>query len=237
MEAEYLQNGLVLLQDDGLFPLGTDAMVLADFARIPRGAAVCDLCAGGGAVGFLLLAQDRSRSVTAVELQQAACELMERSVRKNALEERFRILRGDVRQIRSLLPRGSFRHVVCNPPYYPVGSGFPPGDEAQAIARTELCCTPEDFCAAAKWLLPTGGSLWLVHKPERLAELCCALRAAALEPKRLRAVCPKPGSAPSLLLIRAVRGGKPGLDWLPPLVLKDENGAPTEEYRRIYHLI
>ena len=236
MQTEYLQNDLILLQAERLFPLGTDAMVLADFAQAPRGAAVCDLCAGGGAVGLLMMAADPTLRVTAVELQAPACALMEQTREKNGLAGRFTVLQGDIREIRALLPQGSFRHVVCNPPYDPAGSGAEPEDEAQAIARTERFCSFEDVCRAARWLLPTGGSLWLVHRPERLAELCCELRAAGLEPKRLRAVCPRPGSAPSLLLLRAVRGGKPGLDWQAPLTLADETGQPTEEYRRIYHM-
>ena len=141
MKSEFLQNGITLPQSEGLFKLGTDAMVLADFAVPPKGAAVCDLCAGSGAVGLMLLARDPALTVTAVELQEDACALMDRAVAENGLEDRFRVLQGDLRQIRSLLPAGSFRHLVCNPPYYPVGGGYVPADEAQAVARTELCCT------------------------------------------------------------------------------------------------
>lgn len=233
---ELLENGIKLFRGGTAFPLSTDAVLLADFAAVPKGAAVCDLCAGAGALGLLLLDRDPSLSVTALELRAEPCALMERSRAENALGDRFRVLRGDVRAVRQLLPHGSFRQVVCNPPYYPVGSGFAPADETQAVARTELCCGPADYCGAAAWLLPTGGSFWLVHKPERLAELCCALREAGLEPKTLRPVCPRPDSAPSLLLLRSVKGGKPGLAWLPPLILSIPDGTPTAEYRRIYRM-
>ena len=236
MTTEFLQNGITLPQSEGQFKLGTDAMLLADFAAPPRGAAVCDLCAGSGAVGLLLLAQDPSLNVTAVELQEAACALMDRAVSENRLEDRFRVLQGDLREIRRLLPAGSFRQLVCNPPYYPLSGGYVPENESQAIARTEHCCTLDDVCAAASWLLKSGGSLWMVHLPGRLADLCCALRAAGLEPKRLRLVCPKPNAAPSLVLIRASRSGKPGLRWDVPLVLANDDGSPSEEYRRIYHI-
>ena len=211
MKAERLENGITLYSGD--FPLGTDAVRLAEFAAVPKGAAVCDLCAGSGAVGLLMLARDPSLSVTAVELREEACALAERSAAESGISGRFRVLRGDLRAIRALLPHGSFRQVVCNPPYYPVGSGYVPADEAQAAARTERFCTLEEVCAAAAWLLPTGGSLWMVHRPERLTDLLCALRAHDLEPKVLQPVCAAPGKAPSLLLIRAVRGGKPGLKW------------------------
>ena len=233
---ECLQNGLILPQSQGAFRLGTDAMVLADFARPEPGAAVCDLCAGSGAVGLLLLAREPRLRVTAVELQAAACDLMDRALRENRLEDRFLVLRGDLREIRGFLPQGSFRHVVCNPPYFPLGRGALPQDRAQAIARTELCCTLADVCAAARWLLPTGGSLWLVHRPERAAEVLTALTQAELEPKRLRPVCSRPGAAPSLFLVQATRGARPGLIWEAPLVLSNPDGSPTEAYRRIYHI-
>ena len=211
-------------------------MLLADFAEPTHGSAVCDLCAGGGAVGLLLLARDPSLSITAVEIQESACALLERAVAGNGLEQRLRVLRGDLREIRKLLPAGSFRHLVCNPPYYPVGGGYAPENESQAIARTELCCTLADVCAAVGWLLKSGGCLWMVHLPGRMADLFCTLRAAGLEPKRLRLVCPRPNAAPSLILVKATRGGKPDLKWDRPLVLANSDGSPSEEYRRIYHM-
>ncbi|MBQ1372480.1 MAG: methyltransferase [Oscillospiraceae bacterium] len=235
MNTELLNGWLRLPRDEG-FPLGTDAVVLADFARPPRGSAVCDLCAGSGAVGLQLAARDRSLRLTAVELRAEACATLERTAEDNAITDRVRVLQGDLREIRTLLLAGSFAQLTCNPPYYPVGSGFVPKNEAQTIARTERCCTIEDVCKAAAWLLRTGGCLWMVHRPERLTDLLCSLRANKLEPKRLRLVCPRPGAAPSLLLIQAVRGGKPGLGWNPPLLLANEDGSPSEEYRRIYRL-
>ena len=67
---ETLQNGLRLHLDASAFRLGTDAVLLGDFAKPPRGAAVCDLCAGSGAVGLLLLDRDPSLTVTALELRE-----------------------------------------------------------------------------------------------------------------------------------------------------------------------
>ncbi len=235
MKDEFLQNGIRLAQSEALFRLGTDAMVLADFAKPDRGGEVCDLCAGAGAVGLLLLAEDPGLRVTAVELQAEACGLLRQSAEKSGVSGRVTVLQTDLREL-GALPAGRFRHVVCNPPFYPVGAGFAAENEAVAVAKTELCCTLPDVAAAAARLLQTGGSLWIVHKPERLADLVCALREKALEPKLLRPVCPRPGAVPSLLLLRAVRGGKPGVKWEAPLVLADESGAPTEEYKRIYHL-
>ena len=63
-----------------------------------------------------------------------------------------------------------------------------------------------------------------------------ALRAARLEPKRIRPVRPRPGGPVRLLLLEAVLGGRPGLLWEPDLLLEDPAGTPSPDYRRIYHL-
>ena len=73
-----------------------------------------------------------------------------------------------------------------------------------------------------------------VHNPERLTDLLCALRGDGLEPKRLRLVSLRPERAPSLLLLEARRGGKPGLAVEEPLILENPDGSPTAELNRIY---
>ena len=90
------------------------------------------------------------------------------------------------------------------------------------------------MCRAAAYLLRWGGSFCLVHKPERLTDLFCALRPAGLEPKRLRLVEARPGRAASLVLLEGRRGGKPGLTMEAPLVLQNPDGSPTAEVDAIY---
>ena len=92
----------------------------------------------------------------------------------------------------------------------------------------------EDVCRAAAYLLRWGGSFCLVHKPERLVDLLCALRGNGLEPKRLRFVCKRAGAAPSLVLVEARRGGRPGLTMEAPLILQTADGAAAAEVDAIY---
>ena len=94
----------------------------------------------------------------------------------------------DIRQFRSIPGAGAYDLVVCNPPYFPVGSGKSSGSEALAIAREERMCDLGDVCAAAAYFTRWGGRFAMVHRPERLAEAFCRLSASGLEPKRLRYV-------------------------------------------------
>lgn len=225
-------GGLRFVWDDALFPPGTDTFLLSSLPRLKPGLRVCDLGSGTGLLGLLLLQRQPGLTVTGVELQPAAAALMERAAVENGLADRLTVRRGDLREIRSLLPAGSFDLAVCNPPYYVPSAGKLP--QSLCDARTETACTLEDICHAAGWLLRWGGAFCLVHKPERLTDLFCALRAAALEPKRLRPVAQRAERPPSLILLEARRGGRPGLTWEPPLLLETAEGRPTEDLNRIY---
>ena len=169
------------------------------------------------------------------ELQEEAAALAQENAVQNGLSDRLRILCGDLREHRTLLPHSSFDAVVSNPPYYPAGSGSVSDSPALAAARTELFCTLDDLCACAAWLLRSGGRFFVVHKPERLAELICALSRRRLEPKRLRLVRHQAGGPVSLVLLEARLDGRPGLQFDPDLCLYDASGAESADFRRIYH--
>lgn len=227
-------GGLRFVWDDDLFHPGTDTFLLSSLPRLRPGLRVCDLGSGTGLLGLLLLQRQMGLSVTGVELQPEAVRLAERAAAENSLTDRLTFRRGDLREIRSLLPAGAFDLAVCNPPYYPPGAGGLPRQSELQTARAETFCTLGDVCSAAAWLLRWGGGFCLVHKPERLTDLLCTLRSAGLEPKRLRMVCRQAGSPPSLVLLEARRGGRPGLELPPPLLLQAPDGSPTDELDAIY---
>ena len=216
------------------FSLSTDSMVLADFARLKKGARVCDLGCGCGALGLLMLARDDTLSVTGIEIQEIPACFAAENARVNNLAQ-LSVLPGDLRSFRTLLRADSFDAVVSNPPYYPPLSGAVCENEALAIARSELFCTLRDLCQCAAWCLRFGGSFFLVHKPERMTDLLFCLREQKLEPKRLRLVRHHPDASASLVLIEARLGAKPGLTLENDLILFDASGAKTADYLRIYH--
>jgi len=233
MSQEILWNGAAMENPESCFRLSTDSVVLADFAAPPKHAKVCDLGCGSGAISMMLLASDPSITVTGVEIQQELSALAAKNAEQNGFSN-FTVLHGDLRQIRTLLPANAFSCVVSNPPYFPVDS-IPPKEESLVLSRTEASCTPSDLCAAARWLLATGGTFSLVHKPERLADLIFTMRSHRLEPKKLQFVRHSESSRRSLLLLQAVLDGKPGLQILDDLILYHADGTPTEDCRRIYH--
>lgn len=227
-------GGYHFVYDDSLFRPGTDTFLLSSLPRLTPGLRVCDLGSGTGLLGLLLLQRQPALSVTGVEIQEAAVRLAEKATLKNRLADHLTFHHGDLRNVKNQFPTGSFDLVVCNPPYFTPGSGRLASAQAMRTARAEVDCTLEDICRSAAYLLRWGGSFCLVHKPERLTDLLCALRQSVMEPKRLRFVCKTAGAAPSLLLLEGRRGGKPGLAVEAPLILQQADGSPTAEADAIY---
>ena len=230
-----LWPGGPVFAQDAHAPLGTDSVLLADFVRLRGARRGIDLGCASGAVALLLLSRGGTLHMTGLERRPEAAALAEENMARNDLAARSRIVTGDIRQHRALFRAGSFDLVAANPPYYPLGSGALSPDPDRASARGETDCTLEELCAAAAWLCRTGGSVNLVHKPERLPALFGAMSAHGIEPKRLRLVCYRAAAAPSLVLVEGRRGGKPGLQIEPALLLTDAAGNESAELRRIYH--
>lgn len=225
-------GGPCFYYDDALFPPGTDAFVLGDFARTKPRQTVCDLGAGTGLIGLLLLAREPSLQLHNVELQAASLRLAEKTAAANRLEITQHL--ADLRHLESILPAGQFDLVVSNPPYFPPGTGPSAQGTARQLARSEETCTLDDLCRCAGRLLRWGGTLAVVHRPQRLCDLTEAMRRCGIEPKRMRLVQHSPQSTPSLVLLEGRRGGKPGLAVECPLVLHWDDGSDTPELRRIY---
>ena len=225
-------DGPVFYYDDHLFKPGTDTFLLGAFARTRPGERVCDLGAGTGLLGLLLLARQRDLRLDNVELQSRALALAEKTMAANGFAAGCHL--ADLRSLEGILPAGAYDLVVSNPPYFPVGSGDAAPSPARRTARQEDCCSIGELCRAAGRLLRWGGRLAVVYRPQRLCDLIEAMRAAGIEPKRLRMVHPAPEKAPSLLLAEGRRGGRPGLEVLPPLILREADGRESRELQEIY---
>ncbi len=221
-------------QVEGSFKLSTDSVLLAHFASGLRGKKIIDLGCGAGVLTVLLSYARPGVRVEGIDIQPDSAALTRENLEANGFDATG-VINGDLREDREHFKAGAYDQVLSNPPYFAVDSGYNAPAASRAIARDERCCTLDDLCAAAKYLCRWGGAFVLVHRPERLSEIFCAMTKHGLEPKRLRMVQYKAGHAPNLVLIEGRRGGKPGLNIEKPLILCTAEGSDTEEVKMIYH--
>lgn len=227
---EQLHGGYTLCICPGGFPLSTDSMALAGFVRLPKNARVLDLGSGCGTLGLLLCADDPLCQVTGIELDPAAHAAACRNIEDNRLQSRLHSICEDLRSL-ACVDAGSFHCCVSNPPYFSAG----PLSNTVPHGRRDDLCSSEDLFRAASRALRYGGDFFLVHRPEKLAELCAWGNQYNLEAKRLQLLRHKEGGPVTLILLQFRKGGKPGLVW-EEACLYHADGSPTEYYRKLYHL-
>ena len=229
------RNGLRIIQNPSAFRFGMDAVLLADFTRLRPREHVADMGTGTGILPLLLSQKDESCTFEAFEIQPDMADMALRSVRLNGLENRIHVHAADMRSAWEVVGREKLHAVVCNPPYGKRGGVLTNDEKSVALARHELNCTIEDVAHACAAVLRNHGRLSIVFPAQRMLELCDALRANRLEPKRIRMVCAHVDNPPYLVMIEAMKNAKPALLWMPPLVVYHADGSETDEILRIYH--
>ena len=227
---EYLHNGFTLEICEGGFPLSTDSIALSGFVKLPQGAKVLDLGSGCGTLGLLLCARWDDCNVTGIELDENAHRTALHNSNANGLSARLGSICADLCSIQSLIPPGSYSCCVSNPPYFAAGP-----QSHLLLARREDSCSMEDLFTSAAWALKYGGDFFLVHRPERLAQLCSCASRHQMEVKRLLLLRHRENGPITLILAQCRKGGKPGV-ILEEAALQDEAGNPTAYYQELYHL-
>ena len=228
---ERLHNGYTLELSEGAFPLSTDSIALAGFAKLPKHAKVLDLGSGCGTLGLLLCSRYNNCTVTGIELDAAAHDMALHNARENKIPSRLTSICGDLCNVHTFIKPGSFSCCISNPPYFASG----PVSQTVPVARSEQAMNIDALLHSAAWALKYGGDFFLVHKPERLAELCRVAGEHQLEAKRLRLLRHHPEGPVTLILLQFRKGGKPGLVW-EEVCLYDAGNKPTAYYQELYHL-
>ena len=73
-----------------------------------------------------------------------------------------------------------------------------------------------------------------MHRPFRLAEIISVLTGCGLEPKRMQLVYPYVDREPNMVLLEAVRGGRPRMRVEKPLIVFRSPGEYMPEITDIY---
>ncbi|MEK5161347.1 tRNA1(Val) (adenine(37)-N6)-methyltransferase [Paenibacillus sp. FSL R5-0527] len=231
---DLLTHDLRIIQSDEVFSFSMDAVLLARFAAVPKYGKVLDLCSGNGVIPLLLSTRTKA-AIEGIEIQPRVADMARRSVEMNGLTERIFIREGDLRELVKITGHGVYDAVTVNPPYMPLTGGDLKLNKYQAIARHEIHCSLEDVAVAAMRLVRPGGKVSMVHKPQRLAEIITVLRQHRMEPKLVRFVHPRAGAEANMVLIEALRDGKPDVRILPPLIVYGEDGQYCPEIMDIYY--
>ena len=193
-----------------------------------------DLGTGTGIISILLCGKTNLKEIFGIEIQEEVYDMAKRSCILNKLENKFKLINDDLKNLNEKFSANSFDAIVTNPPYKKNNTGLKNKNELKLISRHEIMCNIEDIAKISSYLLKSNCSIYMVHRPDRLVDIIEALKKYKLEPKNIRFVYPKFNKEPNLVLIKATKCGRPFLKVEKPLVVYNDDGTYTDEILKIY---
>lgn len=229
------RKGYKLIQNPERFCFGIDAVLLSGYAKAKKDETVLDLCSGNGIIPILMEAKTECNQFVAVEIQSDNVDMARRSIILNNLQDKICALEADVNSLEGIFKQGSFDVITCNPPYMPVGTGYINDYSPKAIARHEIMCNIQQIMRVSSKMLKYGGRMYMIHRPNRLADIFAGARENKLEPKSMKMVQSYINKEPSMVLLEFAKNGKPMLNVEAPLIIYMADGTYTKEVREIYY--
>ncbi|HHW89533.1 MAG TPA: methyltransferase [Clostridiales bacterium] len=227
-------NGLKIYQHKDKYCFTSDAVILANFARVKKNEVFVDLGSGSGIISILLAGKYNASMVHAVEIQEYLAKMSKLSVDYNNLAHKIKVHNTPMQTAHKILGKHTMDAVICNPPYTRQGDGEKNQDLEIAICRHEIKVNLEEVIKSAADLVKYGGRFYLIHQVERLSQIFFYFHKYKFQPKRLRFIQGKIGLRPNLVMIEAYSYGNEGLIVEQNLILYDENGQETPELNQIY---
>jgi tRNA1(Val) A37 N6-methylase TrmN6 len=230
----FLGGRLVLRQPAMGHRLGTDALLLA--AAAGAFGRVADVGAGAGLVGLALALRGADQAVLLERdptFAGCARQNMGRAGLAGVSVLTVDLFNRSAVRAEAGLADQSFDHVATNPPYdQSIRSRRTPSPLKLAAHQMEGGGLPE-WLAACTRMLKDGGTLTLIHRADRLADVLAAMprRAGGLS---VRAIQPRSTEAATRILVRAVAGSRAPLRLLPAFVLHDDEGRFTDEAAKVH---
>ena len=216
---DMLIDGLKIVQDTRLYRFTSDSVLLSRFAKAKKWDKVADFCAGSGIVAFHFYALNKDVAgldFTLFEMQKELADLAIKTAQYNGFEN-FTVENCKLQEIKEDY-REKFSLVLCNPPYERAGSGFDNDEYHKAVCRKELTLTLREIAKAASFALKFGGRICMLHRADRLPEVCYHLKEVNIEVKKIQFVGGRYATKPYLVMVEGVKGGKPGCEILETIV-------------------
>lgn len=199
---DFLPNTQIYLhQRKDMFRMNTDTALLGQFMKIKENESVMDIGTNNGAL-LLYASLYTKGKLIGVEIQKEAAELAAMNLQAHHLN--YEIIDEDIKNV----AHEAVDVIVCNPPYFRVTNEKQMNESTyKRIARHECYLTLEVLCRKVNELLKEKGRFYLVHRADRLVDICCELRKNQLEVKTLQFIRDEEKEDVHGVLIEAVKGG------------------------------
>ena len=231
-----LNKNLKIIQRSDYFNFSIDSLLISEFVNIQKNTKkILDLGTGNAAIP-LFLSKKTSAKIYGIEIQEISYNLALRNININSLNEQIYIIYDNMKNYSKYFNSGSFDIIISNPPFFKINENTNFLNELKqlSIARHEVEINLEELIKIASELVKDRGYFYLVHRTDRLSEILNNLLNYRFEAKKIKFCYTTKHKNAKIVLIEAIKNGKPGLTILPPLIINKENGEYTDEILKMF---
>lgn len=221
-------NGRVALEQPVKgYRVAIDTVLLASAVPALRGDRILDLGCGVGGAMICVAARVAGVEGLGLDVQGELVALAYRNIKRNDFASGLEAKVGDATSLPSEL-RGTFDHVLMNPPFHSENGHDVSPDKSKRMANTEKEGDLSLWLRSAEAALKTSGTLTLIHRADREADILLFLGPSFGEIDLLP-LLPKESATPKRLIVRARKNAPLVNKRCNPLILHKDPGGYTEE--------
>ncbi|HVC52808.1 MAG TPA: methyltransferase [Stellaceae bacterium] len=203
-----------------------DPVFLAAAVTVEPSHQVLEIGCGTGAAMLCLAARVPHCRIVGLEMQRELVRIAGDNVILNGMSGRLSVMTGDLLAPPPRLSPGAFDHVMANPPYIARGHGSEPATPEKSAATIEGAAELGDWVRFALTMLRAKGTLYFIHRADRIDALLAQLAGRAGEVV-VFPLWPGAGQPASRILVRARKQIAAPARLAAGLVLHEPDGRFT----------
>ncbi len=207
-----------LYQDDEMFCINTDTMVLGEFLEVYKKDVVLEIGTNTGAL-MLYASRFNPRRLVGIDINERALEIAEKNMELNNVKN-YELIHADGNTFRL---DEEVDVVIFNPPYFKTPSKDLGNNEYLALAKHEDNFPLESMVNCINRNLRNMGTVYFLFQTSRLNEVIKLFNSKKLIIKKLQFVYDVNKDFSNVVLIKAVKGARDGLVVEKPVIIDRKN--------------
>ena len=203
-----------IYQDDEMFCINTDTMVLGEFLEIKKNDIVLDIGTNTGAL-MLYINMHNPKKIIGIDINEKALELAKKNMEINHVNN-YELIHAD---------GNTFKYseevdvIVFNPPYFKKPLKDVAVNKYLALAKYEDNFNLAAMINTVNRNLRNGGTFYYLFQTSRLNEVLIEMNKKKLVVKKLKFVYDVNKDFSTLVLIKAIKGANEGVNVEKPIII------------------
>lgn len=208
------REDIKLYQDDEMFCINTDTMVLGEFLEVYKKDVVLEIGTNTGAL-MLYASRFNPKRLVGIDINEKALTLAKQNMELNNVQN-YELILADGNTFR-LDEEADV--VIFNPPYFKTPSKDLGNNKYLALAKHEDNFSLESMVNCINRNLRNNGTVYFLFQTSRLNEVIKLFNSKKLIIKKLKFVYDVNKDFSNVVLIKAVKGAKEGLIVEKPIII------------------